>query len=130
MTDTPKPLRYADVLRDSAAQLDAKLAALRAAKDEAERRMRNAEETNRVNESCLRNAMAEADALREDKARLDWLAYDMDNSPLFDALGDHDVHSMAAALWPHDREPSTDEERETYRQAFRAAIDAARKEEG
>lgn len=50
---------------------------------EAWRRTRNAEETNRVNESCLRNTMAEADALREDKARLDWLAYDMESSPLF-----------------------------------------------
>lgn len=60
-----------------------------------------------------------------DTERLDWLAYDMDNSPLFDALGDFDVHSAAADLWTADREPTPDEERGLYRLAFRAAIDAA-----
>lgn len=62
---------------------------------------------------------------RTDTERLDWLAFDMNDSPLFDALDELDVHTEAAKLWPSDHEPTDEEERECYRRAFRIVIDAA-----
>ena len=67
--------------------------------------------------------LARLDEAREDRERLDGLAYDMEGSPVFDQIGAHDIHEIASA------DPGVEaNERDAYCRAFRAAIDQARGE--
>lgn len=71
--------------------------------------------------TALRAKLAESE---KDTQRLDWLAYDGDDGPVFDALGDHDVHEAAGAEWDGEGDA-----RPHYLRGFRAVIDAARQKE-
>lgn len=71
--------------------------------------------------------VAEIDALRlrveaaeKDTRLVDGLAYDIQGGPIFDGLGDHDVHEAAATGW--DGEGN---ERSHYLRAFRYVVEQA-----